>query len=373
MIQTALLMMEVEKDRVVFAKRVDVAINLMFARILILRIKSRVVAPLTRNAKTLKTLPLKLANAIDRELAPLDKDKLRAACFDLTQRYAQGQFIDTQLHRLAYIAARLPATFGVAQDVLSRIEPALKPITSLLDLGGGVGSLAWAAHEIMPNLQTVTLFEKDIELLRLGQHLTQDNLSPLQLSWCRDDITQADVFPSHDAVVLSYVLNELSLKEQIHILEKAYEAAEKLLILIEPGTPQGYGHILTARKYLIERGAHVLAPCPHNASCPLAPSFREGKDWCHFSVRIPRGKYHLRAKEGTLPYEDEKYSYLVVSHHPVSVSGARIIKAPIRKTGHVILDLCTQKAELERRIVSKSEGKSYTKARDCEWGDEWIG
>ncbi|HUX79248.1 MAG TPA: small ribosomal subunit Rsm22 family protein [Alphaproteobacteria bacterium] len=321
----------------------------------------------------MKTLPLKLSNAIDRELAPLDKDKLRAACFDLSKRYGIGQFIDTPLHRLAYIAARLPATFGAAQDVLRRIEPALKPIASLLDLGAGVGSLAWAAQEVMPNLKTVTLFEKDIELLRLGQHLTQDNLNPLQLSWCRDDITMADVFPSHDAVVLSYVLNELSLKDQVHILKKAYEAADKLLILIEPGTPQGYEHILKARQYLTESGAHILAPCPQNGLCPLAPSFKEGKDWCHFSVRIPRGKYHMRAKEGTLPYEDEKYSYLVVSHQPVSAPAARIIKAPIKKTGHVILDLCTQNAELERRIVSKSEGKAYTKARDSEWGDEWEG
>jgi len=319
----------------------------------------------------LETLPLKLSNAIDRELAPLSPDKLRNACFDLSQRYARGQFIETQLHRQAYIAARLPATYGVTQDVFRRVTPFLKPIKTLLDLGAGVGSMAWAARDAMPNLQQVTLFEQDVELLRLGQHLTQDNLEPLQLSWCRDDVTKEEVFPLHDAVVLSYVLNELSLKEQVYVLERAYGATDKLLILIEPGTPQGYGHILTARHLLTELGAHIIAPCPHRNACPLGPAFKEGKDWCHFSVRIPRGKYHLRAKEGVLPYEDEKYSYLVVSPHQQPASQARVIKAPIRKTGHVILDLCTPRGDEERLIVSKSEGKDYKLARDIDWGDEW--
>ncbi len=319
----------------------------------------------------METLPLQLSNAIDRELAPLSPDKLRQACFELTQRYAQGLSMETQLHRQAYVAARLPATYGAIRQVFRRIEPALSSIQSLLDLGAGTGSLAWAAGDAMPHLQRITLFEKDIELLRLGQHFTQNNLDPLQLAWCRDDITQAEIFPSHDAVVFSYVLNELSLKEQVHVLEKAYQATDKLLILLEPGTPQGFGHLLNARNLLLKLGAHSVAPCSHNAPCPLAPAFKDGKDWCHFSVRIPRGKYHRRAKDGVLPYEDEKYAYLVVSPQPVPLPKDRVIKAPIRKTGHVILDLCTEKGSKERTIISKSDGKTYTKARDSEWGDEW--
>jgi ribosomal protein RSM22 (predicted rRNA methylase) len=318
-----------------------------------------------------ETLPLKLSNAIDRELASLNPDKLREACYDLTKRYASGQFIESQAHRHAYIAARLPATYGVARQVLSRIEPLLHSVKSLLDLGAGVGSLAWAASASIPHLHRVTIFEKDIELLRLGQHLTQDNLHPLQLAWCRDDIAKEEIFPTHDLVTLSYVLNELSPKEQAHALERAYGAADKLLILIEPGTPAGFGRLLAARKMLLGWGAHVVAPCTHNQVCPLADSFKEGKDWCHYSVRIPRGKYHRRAKEGTLPYEDEKYTYLVVSPHLQPLPEARIIKAPIRKTGHVILDLCTAHAQVERRIIAKSAGEPYAAARDCEWGDEW--
>jgi len=132
----------------------------------------------------METLPLKLSNAIDRELASLPPDKLREACFDLTQRYGQGQFIKTQLHRQAYMAARLPATYGATRQVFRRIEPLLTSITSFLDLGAGMGGTAWAAVDAIPHLQSITLFERDVEMLRLGQHLTQSELDPLQIAWC---------------------------------------------------------------------------------------------------------------------------------------------------------------------------------------------
>lgn len=316
-------------------------------------------------------VPLTLSNAIDRELASIPPDKLRKACAELTQRYAQKQAMETQLHRQAYIAARLPATYGVVRDVFRRITtPHLTSIKTLLDLGAGVGSLAWAAKEAISTLQHVTLFEKDVELLHLGQHLTQDHLTPLQVAWCRDDITQAENFPPHDAVVLSYVLNELHPTEQLHVLKRAYQATKKFLILIEPGTPQGFGHLSIARQLLLKLGAHSVAPCPHNGECPLTPAFKEKKDWCHFNVRIPRGKYHKQAKEGTLPYEDEKYAYLIVSPQVRPLPQGRVIKAPMRRTGHVILDLCTHKEDLKRRVVSKKEGDVYVKARASTWGDE---
>jgi ribosomal protein RSM22 (predicted rRNA methylase) len=319
----------------------------------------------------METLPLELSNAIDRELASLVPNKLREACFELTQRYTQGDHMETHLHRQAYMAARLPATYGVTRQVFRRIESQLDSVTTLLDLGAGLGSLAWAAADAMPNLHHITLVEKDVEMLRMGQELTQSNLDPLEIAWCRDNIAEALSFPPHEVVTLSYVLNELSRQEQAHVVHKAFEAADQFLILIEPGTPKGYSNILMARTLLINHGGHIVAPCPHQAPCPLAPAFQEGKDWCHFRVRIPRGKYHRRAKEATLPYEDEKYSYLVISKHDHPPKGDRIIKAPILKTGHVILDLCTRSGEEERRIVSKSEGELYSQARDCDWGDEW--
>ncbi len=318
----------------------------------------------------METLPQELSNAIDRKLAPLGTDELRQWCFDLTQRYRQGQFIKTREHRFGYIAARLPATYGAQRQVLRRIEDYLDGVTTLLDLGSGPGAFAWAAADSMPDLTTVTLMEQDVELLRMGQELTEDRLDPLQISWCRDNVMTSKILPTHDMVSMSYMLNELSPQEQTTLLTKAFNAADQFVLIIEPGTPTGFGNILRARETLIGLGGHVLAPCTHSRPCPLAPEYEKGNDWCHFSVRIPRGKYHRRAKSGTLPYEDEKYCYLVVSLEDLEKPYSRIIREPIRKSGHVIVDVCNETG-LERDTISKSDGDAYKVARDAEWGDAW--
>ena len=50
------------------------------------------------------------------------------------------------------------------------------------------------------------------------------------------------------------------------------------------------------------------------------------------------------------------------------VSGARIIRRPDLRQGHVVLDLCTTEG-LERRTVSRRDGAEYRKARKLGWGD----
>ena len=41
-----------------------------------------------------------------------------------------------------------------------------------------------------------------------------------------------------------------------------------------------------------------------------------GANWCHFAVRLARTSLHRDVKGARLGYEDEKYSFLVVSPDP---------------------------------------------------------
>jgi len=82
-------------------------------------------------------------------------------------------------------------------------------------------------------------------------------------------------------------------------------AAKGLLVLVEPGTPAGYGRILRARDRLVGLGATLAAPCPHHAACPLT-----GEDWCHFSVRLPRSRDHRLAKGGEVPGFKPSHSFV---------------------------------------------------------------
>ena len=87
---------------------------------------------------------------------------------------------------------------------------------------------------------------------------------------------------------------------------------------------------------MIEAGGFTVAPCPHDLPCPLPPA-----DWCHFAVRLPRSKLHRRAKGVELGYEDEKFSYAVLSaESPCAKAAARIIRQPQTRSGHVNLVTC---------------------------------
>ena len=90
-------------------------------------------------------------------------------------------------------------------------------------------------------------------------------------------------------------------------------------MIVEPGTPAGYERILAARARLIELGRVIVAPCPHQAACPMPP----GKDWCHFGARVNRSALHRRVKDADLSYEDEKFSYVVAVRPEIVASGAR--------------------------------------------------
>ena len=94
-------------------------------------------------------------------------------------------------------------------------------------------------------------------------------------------------------------------------------------------------------------------------------------DWCHFSQRVERTSQHRQLKGGSLGYEDEKFSYLVVARQNVAAWGARIVRHPGKHSGHVQLALCTPEGRLEARTVTRSSKQAYKLARKTEWGDAW--
>ena len=111
---------------------------------------------------------------------------------------------------------------------------------------------------------------------------------------------------------------------------------ERMLVLVEPGTPAGFARIRDARAALIAAGGHVAAPCTHDNTCPIA-----GTDWCHFSERLPRSRDHLIAKGAPVPFEDERYAYVAVCRASVARPPlARIIKPVVEGKPGITLPLC---------------------------------
>lgn len=168
--------------------------------------------------------------------------------------------------------------------------------------------------------------------------------------------------PKADLVVASYVLAELPHDQAASVALNLWQCAESAVALVEPGTPEGFARIRTARAALIAAGAHVAAPCTHDRGCPL-----QEDDWCHFSQRLPRSRDQMLLKDATVPFEDERYSYVVVTRRKVS-SGARILAPPLETKPGLTFKLCDDTG-LRAQFVASRDKDEYARVRKRGWGD----
>jgi ribosomal protein RSM22 (predicted rRNA methylase) len=319
-------------------------------------------------------IPSQLQDAIENEVSKYGLSKLTKAATELSEKYRRtqqptGRFITAEINRLAYLAVRMPATFAAAHSVMSEIRRLMPEIElkSLLDLGAGPGTAAWAAVEVFDELQEITLVEQDADLIRLGQLFARESKHTALSSahWQLLNLKTANSFPISDLVVYSYSLGEVETSAAIEIVESAWHAARHATAIIEPGTTRGFELIRVLRNRLIENGGYIVAPCPHQRDCPMTP-----QDWCHFAQRFERTSLHRRIKKGSLGHEDEKFSYLVAAKLPCHPIQARIIRRPLKHSGYAQIQLCT-KDQLENIIVTRSNKELWRRVKKVVWGDEW--
>jgi ribosomal protein RSM22 (predicted rRNA methylase) len=274
---------------------------------------------------------------------------------------------------VAYAAYRMPATFEAVRAALEALRaaaPGWVPGTHT-DIGGGTGAASWAVADAWDEAPpSTTVLDWAEPALALGRELARASQVPaLQAAdWQRSRISSALRVESTDLVTVSYVLKELDPAARAAVVaESARAVGEGAVVIVEPGTPDGYARIIEARDALIAAGMHVAAPCPHSAACPIEP----GSDWCHFAARVSRSSLHRQVKGGSLAYEDEKFSYVAATRFPVEPATARVTRKPQIRKGMVLLDLCTEGDGLRRDTVTKRHGTLYKNARDAEWGDAW--
>jgi ribosomal protein RSM22 (predicted rRNA methylase) len=315
-------------------------------------------------------LPDALARAIEEEVASVPSRDVAAARERLTDRYREGAppRALAAADRAAYLASRAPATYAAARAVFAECAARSggRPVASLLDVGAGPGVAAWAALDAFPTLARVAFLERDAGWVGVGRRLAAASSSAaLAAGGWTTAALETTAFPPHDAVVLSYALGEVAADARPGAVARAYDAAGVWLAIVEPGTPRGFETVRAARSALVGRGATVLAPCTHEARCPMS-----GDAWCRFATRLERTEGHRRAKRAARGFEDEPYAYVVAAKVPRSGPAARIVAPPERPRGHVVLDLCTREG-LRRVTVARSDGSRYRAARAATWGTPW--
>ncbi|XP_061366826.1 uncharacterized protein LOC133309959 isoform X2 [Gastrolobium bilobum] len=303
----------------------------------------RKVLRLSQSFKEIKDVNLQLATTTSKEIVedPLKsleqskRWKIKSSYGDIGLTYREDETI-------AYVASRMPAVYSACYRVLKEVRrrlPGFSP-AKVLDFGAGTGSAFWALQEVWPkSLEKVNLIEPSQSMQRAGRSLIQ-GLKNLPLIHSYDSIQALSKSigkseRGHDLVIASYVLGEIpSLKDRITIVRQLWDLTKDVLVLVEPGTPHGSNIIAQMRSHILwmeerkyrkyshknnevckdlmtqKAGAFVVAPCPHDGTCPLVKS---GK-YCHFVQRLERTssqRAYKRSKgEPLRGFEDEKFSYV---------------------------------------------------------------
>ena len=317
-------------------------------------------------------LPAELKAALDARLEGLSRKDIATRAALISKTYRDGgssAAIKSETDALAYALARMPATYAAIAaclNALSEARPDFSP-TSLLDVGAGPGTASFAAAEVFSSLTSFVLFDANAALRALALDLTRDSPRLSGLTYTSGDaraaLAKAD---SADLVVASYLIGELGEADRKSLAEAMWATTRDTLVVIEPGTPAGYGRILALREQLIEAGAHVAAPCPHERKCPLTPP-----DWCHFSQRLARSRAHKQVKGADVPFEDERFSYVVLTRAAVTQRASRVLAQPALGKAEISAKLCTAEG-LALARVARRDKQAYARARHWRWGDAIV-
>jgi ribosomal protein RSM22 (predicted rRNA methylase) len=278
---------------------------------------------------------------------------LERAAQAMSDAYRAGQSLQVgdEERTAAYLVTRMPATYAASLAALREVAGS---IGSVLDVGAGTGGASLAARGLFPGA-AITMIERDAAFAAAAQQfLPEARIIPANA------VTMQSL-PEHDLVVAAYSLGEMG-ERMVHPL---WRAARVALAVIEPGTPKGYTLVLRTRDELLARGARMAAPCPAETPCPIVPP-----DWCHFAARVERSSLHRRLKHAELGYEDEKFSYVVLSRGAADAAQARIVQRPRQTPGLVTLELCTPDG-LQTQRVTKRDREAFRAARHSAWGDRW--
>jgi ribosomal protein RSM22 (predicted rRNA methylase) len=318
---------------------------------------------------TSPALPAELKAALDAKLEGLSRQNAAARAAAISETYREGGnsgAIASETDALAYALARMPATYAAVAASLNALQEARPDFApqSLLDVGAGPGTASWAAAEALPTLKTFTLLDANPALRALALEFA-DGSSRLGAAHYELGRAQALLATTADAdlAIASYLIGELGESERADLVDAAWTKTRDTLVIVEPGTLAGYARIIAARAQLIAFGAHVIAPCPHDRACPL-----QAPDWCHFAQRLPRSRAHMQMKGAEVPFEDEKFSYVILARAPLTQHPSRVLAPPIVGKAEITAKLCTS-AGVDIAKVPRRDKPGYARARRWAWGD----
>ncbi|WBW72858.1 cytochrome c oxidase assembly protein Cox1101/ mitochondrial ribosomal protein Rsm22 fusion protein [Schizosaccharomyces osmophilus] len=328
-----------------------------------------------------------------------------------TKTMTDGQII-------AYLKETMPYQYASLYHIFYELKSLLKSKPSdqlkVLDCGKGPSLGAILSQSFFPSTIPFSVVEENSflrEIIKqvnqtIGASLDSENLNPELLG--RLPLSQKG---NYDLVIASNRLLECGSDEELFgYLRALWSLLNKggIVILTEQGSKHGFHAIKRARSFLLNRekdkendrlDARILAPCPHEDRCPINIEGGVRANVCNFKqhfffpsfsrLYVPRSEQRSQSHS--------KFSYVVLqkgvtresnAYKPVQseqelsnpdfeatdshINWPRIIRSPLKRRGHVIVDVCDHDAQLRRHTVPKSQGKLYYQiARKSNQGDRF--
>lgn len=272
--------------------------------------------------------------------------------------------VKTEVDSQAYSVYRMSATYEVNCSVFKQLSSVLSinKYETLLDVGSGTGSALLGCVNYF-SFNQIYAYERESSMINTAKYLLSDYVGKYNIVWQQKNLLEIDAINKFDMIIASYVFNEFDEDNRLSIIKKLWDITNEILVIIEPGTPEGFRQIKKIRELLLASGGYVVAPCTHSKECPLPPN-----DWCGFSCRVQRTKMLKQIKGAEAPYEDEKYCYIAISKNQYNLPQNRILKHPYYRPKVVELEICNENG-IKSLTITKSKKDMYRIARDAEAGD----
>ncbi|KAF5312896.1 hypothetical protein D9619_002736 [Psilocybe cf. subviscida] len=321
--------------------------------------------------------PLELQMAINQLVAAGEKSELRSDAtrlftaqgtngeresdwdsqYDKVYRSRQQTARHSVRDGTAFATIALPAHYSAITAVLENVKHRIGPdwtIDNVIDFGAGTGSGLWASVYAFQNkqfkadddakhkiaLDTTIKFYKGIDkragLVSIGEIIVGNaDVGNLKTEW-KKSFKETDILLKDDgpttlalsAFMLSSLPNTVAQKTMV---EEMWNSGAHTIILIDHNTEEGFEAVAHAREYLLKlgraeieepetamwdtRGAHVVAPCPHDGACPLLTSGGASLV-CGYVQRSQRPDFLRKTKHTGVGHEDIGYSYVVIQRGP---------------------------------------------------------
>lgn len=168
-------------------------------------------------------------------------------------------------------------------------------------------------------------------------------------------------------LVLSHVIGELEEPELTRLA--AFAATADEIIWVEPGSREISRRLSAVRDALAQGGHRFVAPCPHDAPCPMLAAENE-RHWCHFFAPAPPEVFHSAfwrefSREVEVDLRSLPYSFLASSKVMSPrrwPDGERMIGRPREYKAHLLTLGCGSDGALHDRMLQKRDEPAIFRA-----------